>query len=151
MTECRNANILTWTHTEHSSRSKCCLKLIKKNRVALLHSFNIWNVIYLSITRLIVSVEKQLRYGNRTHYIPTKSVLAFHQGAQKQNSTDLATTKWTHLIAFMRDSGVVLDLPESFSKSFPLIWFSKFFLMFIVGEQILGPQERPVVVNQKRH
>lgn len=43
----------------------------------------------------------------------------------------------------MRDSRVVLNLPESLSEAFPLFRFSKLFLMFIIGEQIIGPQECP--------
>lgn len=49
----------------------------------------------------------------------------------------------THLIGFVCDSWVVLNLPETLSEAFPLFCFSKLFLMFIVREQIVGPQECP--------
>lgn len=53
----------------------------------------------------------------------------------------------TYLVAFMRDRGVVLNLPESLSKSFPLVCFSKLLLAFIIWGQILGPQEGPTTVS----
>lgn len=49
----------------------------------------------------------------------------------------------THLIGFVCDSRVVLDLPEPLGEAFPLFRFSKLFLMFIIREQIVGPQECP--------
>lgn len=53
----------------------------------------------------------------------------------------------THLVAFVCDSGVVFDLPESLSKTLPLVCLSKLLLTFIIREQILGTQECPTVVQ----
>ena len=47
----------------------------------------------------------------------------------------------------MCDSRVVLYFPEALAETFPFGGFSKLLLTLFVGEQILGPQKSPDIVE----
>lgn len=49
-----------------------------------------------------------------------------------------------HLVALVRDSRVVLDLPQTLSEAFPLVCFSKLLFAFFVRKQVLGSEEGAV-------